>query len=168
MVDVDYVIDQLHPDDWQQVRLIYLDGIRTENATFETDAPDWDVWNKAHLPFARLVARDGDSVAGWAALSGVSSRGVYAGVAEVSVYVAASARGKGLGSMLLARLIEDAERNGIWTLQAGIFPENIASIALHKSCGFREVGVREKLGKRKGLWRDVILLERRSSVVGLE
>lgn len=155
------------PTDWEQVRAIYLDGIASGNATFETDAPNWDAWNSAHLHFARLVARSGQGVLGWAALSPVSSRRVYAGVAEVSVYVAASARSKGLGRMLLGRLIKEGERNGVWTFQAGIFPENAASIDLHKSCGFREVGRRERLGKLNGVWRDVVLLERRSVVVGL-
>jgi L-amino acid N-acyltransferase YncA len=155
-------IDKLAADDWLHVRSIYLEGIATGNATFETDAPDWDIWDRNHLSFGRLVARDGKSVAGWAALSPVSSRCVYAGVGETSVYVTKSARGHGVGRLLLASLIDEAERNGIWTLQAGVFPENVSSIALHKTCGFREVGRRERLGKLNGVWRDVVLLERRS------
>ncbi|MFY9608138.1 MAG: N-acetyltransferase family protein [Blastocatellia bacterium] len=155
-------IDKLLPKDWEQVRSIYLEGIATGNATFETDAPGWETWNGNHLSFGRLAARDGDSVIGWAALSAVSSRRAYAGVAEVSVYVAASARGRGIGRLLLVSLIKEAEENGLWTLQAGIFPQNTASIDLHKTCGFREVGRRERIGKLNGVWRDVVLLERRS------
>ncbi|SRR6266851_5189518 len=158
----------MSPRDWEDVRAIYLEGIATGNATFETEAPNWNAWNDSHLNFGRLVARSGQSVLGWAALSRVSSRRVYFGVAEVSVYVAASARGEGIGRMLLIRLIEEAEHRGIWTLQAGIFPENTPSIALHKSCGFREVGRRERPGKLNGVWRDVVLLERRSTTVGIE
>lgn len=160
------VIDTLHNDDWEIVKAIYLEGIATGNATFETDAPNWEGWNRHHLPFARLIGRSGAEVVGWAALSPVSSRPVYAGVAEVSIYVAATARGRGAGGLLLAALIEEAERNGVWTLQAGIFPENTASLALHKRSGFREVGRRERLGMLHGVWRDVILLERRSDTVG--
>lgn len=155
-------------DDWECVRSIYLEGIATGDATFETEAPSWDTWNNAHLSSCRLVARDADSVLGWAALSPVSSRCVYGGVAEVSVYVAAMARAKGIGRALLTELIVESERNGIWTLQAGILAENTASIAIHRGSGFREVGRREKLGKLKGEWRDVVLMERRSSVVGIE
>jgi len=165
---VNFVIEQMSPRDWEDVRAIYLEGIATGNATFETEAPNWNAWNDSHLNFGRLVARSGQSVLGWAALSRVSSRRVYFGVAEVSVYVAASARGEGIGRMLLIRLIEEAEHRGIWTLQAGIFPENTPSIALHKSCGFREVGRRERPGKLNGVWRDVVLLERRSTTVGIE
>ncbi|MEK6299713.1 MAG: N-acetyltransferase family protein [Acidobacteriota bacterium] len=156
-------IDKLAADDWNQVRSIYLEGIATGDATFETDAPDWETWDRNHLSFGRLTARWGDSVVGWAALSPVSNRCVYGGVAEVSVYVAAAARGQGAGRSLLVSLTFEAERNGIWTLQAGVFPENVSSIALHKRCGFREVGRRERLGKLNGVWRDVVLLERRSA-----
>ncbi|HTF38649.1 MAG TPA: GNAT family N-acetyltransferase [Blastocatellia bacterium] len=163
-----YTIDTLHLSYWEAVRSIYLEGIATGNATFETEAPDWETWDRNHLNCDRLVARHDLSILGWAALSLASSRCVYAGVAEVSVYVAASARGMGVGRSLLGALIEEAERNGIWTLQAGVFPENTASIALHKSCGFREVGRRERIGMLRGLWRDVILLERRSRTVGVE
>ena len=162
------VIDTLRPDDWESVRSIYLEGVATGHATFETEAPDWARWDRAHLSFARLAARNGDDLVGWAALSPVSSRRVYAGVAEVSVYVAALARGMGVGRSLLVALIVEAERSGIWTLQAGVFPENLASIALHQTCGFREVGRRERIGLLRGVWRDVILLERRSRTIGAE
>jgi L-amino acid N-acyltransferase YncA len=155
-------IDNLSKDDWESVRRIYLEGIATGNATFETEAPDWASWDRAHLKTPRLVARRLDEVIGWAALSPVSKRRVYEGVAEVSVYVAANAQGIGVGRQLLSALILEAERSGIWTLQAGIFPENEASIALHRGCGFREVGRRERIGKMGDVWRDVILMERRS------
>jgi len=156
-------IDKLLENDWESVRRIYLEGIASGNATFETDAPDWGSWDSTHLKTPRLVARRLDDVIGWAALSPVSRRQVYAGVAEVSVYVAGNAQGIGVGRQLLIALIEQAERSGIWTLQAGIFPENQASIALHRVCGFREVGRRERIGKLGDVWRDVILMERRSA-----
>jgi phosphinothricin acetyltransferase len=155
------------PGDWERVVTIYLEGIATGDATFEVNAPAWSAWDANHLPFARLVATTTDDcVIGWAALSSVSKRSVYAGVAEVSVYVAAAARGAGVGRALLQQLIQDSETNGIWTLQAGIFPENQASIALHESLGFRLVGTRERIGKLQNTWRDTVLLERRSRVVG--
>jgi phosphinothricin acetyltransferase len=152
---------------WDAVRAIYLEGIATGHATFQQSAPEWVEWNGGHLPGCRLVALRNDEVLGWAALSSVSGRCVYAGVAEVSVYVAQTARGTGVGVMLLTRLITESEAAGIWTLQAGIFPENIASIRLHTKTGFRIVGTRERLGSMNGRWRDVILLERRSSVAGV-
>ena len=155
-------IEYMELRDWDAVREIYLEGIATGNATFETHAPEYDDWNAAHLESCRLVARDGDRIAGWAALSPVSRRAVYRGVAEVSVYVSTADHGKGVGRSLLLRLIDESEHHGIWTLQAGIFPENTASIELHKRCGFREVGRRERIGKLKGVWRDVVLMERRS------
>jgi L-amino acid N-acyltransferase YncA len=154
------------PQDWGAVRAIYLEGIATGNATFATSAPEWEEWDSKHLPTCRLVVRSGD-VLGWVALSPVSQRAVYRGVAEVSVYVAERARGKGIGAVLLRALIRDSEREGIWTLQAGIFPENEASVRLHERAGFRIVGVREKVGSMGGRWRDVILMERRSAVVGM-
>jgi L-amino acid N-acyltransferase YncA len=163
----EYAIDNMAASDFQQVRSIYLEGIATGDATFETDAPEWDEWDKAHMEFGRVVARSGAVILGWAALSPVSSRCVYAGVAEVSVYVAEASRGKGVGRALLEALIEPSEANQIWTLQAGILAENTASLELHKRCGFREVGRRERLGKLGTRWRDVILLERRSPVVGV-
>ena len=158
----------MNPADWPAVRTIYLEGIATDQATFETTAPSWDEWNLAHLLAPRLAAVSGEAVVGWAALSPVSARTVYTGVAEVSVYVAAGARGLGVGPTLLVKLIADSEVNGIWTLQASIFPENAASLGLHKSCGFREVGRRERIGKMKGIWRDTMLLERRSDVAGID
>jgi len=163
----DLSIEQFRPGDWEQVRRIYLEGIATGDSTFETIAPSWEAWDAAHLSFARLVARDEESVAGWAALSPVSQRCVYGGVAEVSVYVSGAYRRSGVGRALLKSLIEESERNGVWTLQAGMFPENTGSLALHQSCGFREVGRRERIGKLRGIWRDTILLERRSSVAGV-
>jgi L-amino acid N-acyltransferase YncA len=163
---MDYVIDRMIPSDWEQVRTIYLEGIASRNATFETDAPSWEKWDAAHLPGLRLVARAGDRILGWAALSPVSSRCVYAGVAEVSVYAGASFTRRGIGGSLLDALIALSEEHGIWTLQAGVFPENHASLALCRKCGFREVGRRERLGKLDSAWRDVLLLERRSTVVG--
>ena len=156
----------LRPEDWPEVRAIYEEGIRDGNATFETEPPSWERWDAAH-PQVRLVAvRDG-SVVGWAALSPASSRRCYRGVGEVSVYVAAEARGAGLGQKLLEELVARSEQAGYWTLTAGVFPENEASLRLHRACGFREVGVRERLGESNGVWRDVLLLERRSEAVGL-
>lgn len=162
------IIEAMQPAHWEQIAAIYREGIATGQATFETRAPSWEQWHLGHLAFARLVARRNDLIVGWAALSPVSQRRVYAGVAEVSVYVASTSRGAGVGRKLLDSLIEEAERNGIWTLQAGIFPENAASIALHRACGFREVGRRERIGKMNGVWRDTLLLERRSPKVGVE
>jgi L-amino acid N-acyltransferase YncA len=156
----------MRPDDWAAVRAIYLEGIATGNATFAQTAPEWEEWDAGHLPVPRMVARSDAAILGWAALSAVSSRCVYGGVAEVSIYVAESARGRGVGRQLMARLIADSEAAGIWTLQAGIFPENAASIALHQRAGFRMVGARERLGQMNGRWRDVMLLERRSAVTG--
>jgi phosphinothricin acetyltransferase len=161
-----FLIDSMRAEDWEEVRRIYLQGIATGNATFETDAPSWERWDAAHLPEPRLAARDDERLLGWASLSKVSERCVYAGVAEVSVYVAESARGRGVGRKLLETLIERSEDAGIWTLQAGIFPENVASIAIHRRCGFRIVGTRERLGQLAGRWRDVMLLERRSGLKG--
>ncbi|TMQ65266.1 MAG: N-acetyltransferase family protein [Candidatus Eisenbacteria bacterium] len=157
----------MRASDWEDVRAIYLQGIATGNATFETDAPSWETWDKAHLAEPRLAAREGTGrVLGWAALTPVSGRCVYAGVGDLSVYVAEEAKGRGVGRALLEALIESSERAGIWTLQAGIFPENAASLALHRRCGFRDVGRRERIGKMNGVWRDVLLLERRSGAVG--
>lgn len=154
-------------ESWPAVRDIYAEGIATGNATFETDVPDWTKWDSGHHKDCRFLARDGEEILGWAALSPVSTRQVYKGVAEVSIYVAESARGRGVGKALLKVLIEASERRGIWTLQAGIFPQNVASIQLHKTCGFREVGLRHRVGQLAGAWRDVCLLERRSGSVGV-
>jgi L-amino acid N-acyltransferase YncA len=178
---MDYPILPMPPDLWPAVLEIYRQGIATRNATFETEPPDWEKWDRSHHKHCRLIALeprdeaiaeiliplDGTGVLGWAALSPASSRRVYAGVAEVSVYVAAAARGRGVGKALLQALVRESELNGIWTLQAGIFPENAASIALHKLCGFREVGVRRRIGKLGDTWRDVLLLERRSTAIGI-
>ena len=161
---MDYIIDQMNPDDWKQVRSIILEGIATGHTTFETDAPSWEKWDAAHLPIARLVARKEESVLGWAALSPVSSRHVYRGVAELSVSIKAECRGQGVGRALLDALIEESERNEIWMLQAAIFPENTASVKLHLRCGFREVGRRERIAKLNGIWRDTLLFERRSKL----
>jgi phosphinothricin acetyltransferase len=156
-------IRPLCADDWASVRDIYLLGIKTGNATFQTEAPTWEEWDNGHLSFGRLVAVMDGRIVGWAALSPVSSRCVYAGVAEVSVYIHTDYFGKGIGSKLLRQLTEDSEEQGIWTLQAGIFPENIGSLKIHEKAGFRLVGYREKIGKMNGLWRDTILMEKRSS-----
>lgn len=160
-------IAPMRPEDWPTVEAIYREGIATFHATFETESPGWEKWNGNHHLHSRLLAHDQAGIVGWAALSPVSARRVYAGVAEVSIYVAARSRGQGVGRVLLPALIEQSERHGIWTLQAGIFPENFASIGLHKACGFREVGRRHKIGQLGGVWRDVILLERRSVAPGL-
>ena len=153
---------------WPAAGAIYAEGIATGNATFTTDIPAWEAWDAGHLPTCRLVATDEatGAVLGWAALSPVSSRCVYGGVAEVSVYVAEAARGRGVGRTLLATLVTESEKNGLWTLQAGIFPENAASLRLHEAHGFRQVGRRERIGQLHGLWRDTLLLERRSTTVG--
>lgn len=157
-------IRALRPADWPEVARIYEEGMRTGNATFETRLPSWEEWDAGHLGDPRLVVTlDGD-VVGWAALSPTSDRDCYRGVAEHSIYIAEHARGLGFGRQLLAVLISASETAGIWTLQAGIFPENEASIALHCSLGFRIVGVRERLGRMNAVWRDVVLLERRSEM----
>ena len=163
---MDCQITPMQPTDWPAVREIYAEGIATGQATFETLLPDWEKWDSSHRQDCRLIAREHGQVVGWAALSPVSARRVYSGVAEVSVYVAAAAQGRGVGTALLKALIEESESRGVWTLQAGIFPENTASIAIHKSCGFHEVGKRERIGKLGETWRDVLLLERRSTAVG--
>ena len=154
------------PERWPSVREIYREGIETGSATFETQLPDWEKWDASHRKDCRLIAFDTE-VLGWAALSPVSSRSVYGGVAEVSVYVKSAARGRGVGKALLNALVHESEANGVWTLQASIFPENAASIALHKSCGFREVGVRQKISRLRDVWRDVLLMERRSKIAGV-
>ncbi|MFT3744535.1 MAG: GNAT family N-acetyltransferase [Pyrinomonadaceae bacterium] len=154
--------------DWLAVRRIYLEGLATGNASFETNAPEWDAWNGSHLVHSRLVARSNADVIGWAALSRVSVREVYRGVAEVSVYVGENGRGQGVGRALLSALVESSEANGIWTLQASIFQENSASLKLHLDHGFREMGYRERIAMHQGVWRDTVLLERRSSKVGRE
>ncbi len=168
-----YLIDAMTARDWERVRSIYRQGIDTGNATFEPAAPDWEEWDSSHLSDPRLVAREGDAVLGWAALSPISDRCAYAGVAEVSVYVGAEHRGHGIGIALLRALIDGSEKEGIWTLQAGVFPENEGSVRLLEREGFRVIGRRKRLGKMTygpyaGRWRDVLLLERRSETVGTD
>ena len=152
----------MRSDDWPTVKAIYEQGIATRLATFETEAPAWEAWDAAHHPDLRLVAEEDGVVIGWAALSPVSRRACYAGVAEESVYVAEGARGRGVGIALLARLCADADAAGIWTVQTSIFPENVASLELHRRCGFRVVGTRERIAQLDGVWRDAVLLERRA------
>ena len=167
-MDREIAVRQMVRGDWEPVRSIYLEGLDTGNATFETEAPSWEKWDENHLTVPRLVAisQSEGFVVGWAALSRVSSRAVYRGVAEVSVYVADNSRGKGVGKALLKQLVAQSEQNGLWTLQAIVFPENTASLTLHKSCGFREVGTRYRIGRIHGIWRNTVLLERRSEIVG--
>jgi L-amino acid N-acyltransferase YncA len=167
-------VDTMTEDHWSDVRAIYQAGIDTGHATFATAPPaTWAAWQQDHLKDLSLVVVRGTAVVGWASLAGVSGRCVYAGVAEVSVYIAPDARGRGVGRQLLAALIERSEANHLWTLQAGIFPENQASVALHRAAGFEPVGLRRRLGKMEygplaGRWRDVLLLERRSNCVGTD
>ena len=152
----------------EAVLRIYQEGINTGQATFQTQAPSWEEWDRSHLQNLRYIAVLDGHVAGWAALSPVSSRCVYAGVAEVSVYIEENLRGKQIGFHLLQHLITNSEKEGLWTLQAGIFPENKASISLHHKCGFRTIGIREKVGKMNNVWRDTVLLERRSKTAGID
>lgn len=157
----------MEPDNWPAVSAIYQEGIDTGQATFETAVPSWEVWNAGKRADCRFIARHGTEIIGWAALSPVSKREVYAGIAEVSVYISANSRGKGAGTKLLQTLVAASEEVGIWTLQASLFPENQASIAVHKRCGFRVVGFRERIACHHGQWRDTLLLERRSKKVGI-
>lgn len=159
-------INEMVPAHWDAVKDIYQQGIATKNATLQTDAPSWEEWDKSHLSTLRYVLLIDGVVAGWAALTPVSGRCVYAGVTEISVYVHEDYRGKGIGAALLQKLITESEKQNIWTLQSGIFPENLASIALHEKHGFRTIGFREKIGKMDGIWRDVVLMERRSKIIG--
>ena len=167
-MDQQMQISVLTPADWDQVRAIYLEGIATGQATFETEPPTLEAWDAGHLAVGRLGARSGEQLLGWAALSPVSRRACYAGAAEVSVYVAASARGQGVGRALLEGLIAAAEQHGFWTLQGATFPENAASLRLQARCGFRIVGRRERVARLHGQWRDTVLTERRSRQVGAE
>jgi L-amino acid N-acyltransferase YncA len=160
-------IQTMRPENWPEVKQIYLEGIATGQATFQTDAPSWHDWDHAHLAELRYVAVIGNEIAGWVALSPVSSRCVYAGVAEVSIYIADRFKGQKLGIQLLQHVITESEKANIWTLQAGIFPENAASLRLHEKAGFRIMGYREKVGKMNGVWRNVNLLERRSKTTGI-
>lgn len=161
------MIRTVQPADWPSIAAIYQQGIDTGDATMETQAPPPDKMAASYMDFPKLVAEEAGEVVGYALLTAVSERCVYAGVAEVSLYVSASNWGQGIGRQLLNQLIIDSEQQGIWTLQAGIFPENKASVAVHKQCGFREVGYRERIGQRNGQWRNVLLLERRSTLTGI-
>ncbi|RXT03891.1 GNAT family N-acetyltransferase [Ammoniphilus sp. CFH 90114] len=163
-----YLIREIQEKDWDQCKVIYEAGIATGHATFEVKSPPYEEWISSAVMGCSLVAYDGDTILGWCKLSRVSDRCVYAGVGEVSVYVHPEAKGKGIGSVLLNGLIKKSEEKGYWTLNAGVFPENEASIQLHKKHDFREVGRRERIGKMNGIWRDVVLLERRSRVVGMD
>ena len=154
--------------DWEIVAEIYRQGIETNNATFQQQIPTWEEWDNGHLKNCRILASIDNKIAGWAALTPVSGRCVYAGVAEVSVYVADNFRGQNIGKMLLNKLIIESEKENLWTLQAGIFPENIASLTIHEKLGFRKVGYRENIGKMNGEWRDTVLMERRSKNIGLD
>lgn len=160
------IITNLIDTQYADVARIYIEGIATGQATFQTEAYSWEDWNKGYLQHSRIIATDNNIIAGWAALSPVSSRCVYAGVAEVGIYIGEGYRGKGVGDLLLKALIKSSEANEIWTLQAGIFPENAASVRLHEKNGFRMVGRREKIGKMKDVWRDTVLMERRSTIIG--
>lgn len=155
-------------DDWTNVAEIYRQGIETGNATFQQETPTWDDWNNGHIKSCRFVAVIENEIVGWAALTAVSARCVYAGVAEVSVYISHKYRGEKIGTKLLDKLISESENEKLWTLQAGIFPENIASLKIHEELGFRKIGNREKIGKMNGSWRDTVLLERRSKVIGID
>jgi phosphinothricin acetyltransferase len=164
---VNFTIEKMKAEDWAEVQTIYQEGIENGNATFETSVPKWEEWDKNHLRDCRLVAKIAGEVVGWAALCPVSGRCCYCGVAEVSLYVKGSARGKGIGRTLLKELIEQSEAGGIWMLQGCSFRENAASLALQRKCGFREVGYRERIGRLNGVWKDVIIMERRSKIVGV-
>ncbi len=155
-------------DDWTSVAEIYRQGIETGNATFEQEIPTWDEWNRGHIKSCRIVSVIEKEIVGWAALTAVSGRCVYAGVAEVSIYISNKYRGQKIGTILLDKLIVESENEKIWTLQAGIFPENIASLKIHEELGFRKIGHRERIGKMNGIWRDTVLLERRSKIIGID
>ena len=159
------VVRDLRPADWPAVRVIFEQGIAGRNATFETEAPSWEAWDRSQLDGQRYVAVEQGRVVGWVAAHAVSSRPCYRGVVEHSVYVDDEFHGRGIGRALLERLFESTEAAGIWTIQTGVFPENVASLKLHKGCGFRVVGTQERLGKLDGVWRDVVVLERRSEVI---
>ena len=162
-----YTIRTIQQEDYPSLAEIYQQGLDTGIATFETEIPTWKYWDKAHLQIGRTAAWRDNEMAGWAALAPVSTRAVYVGVAEVSIYISTTHRGKGLGHLLLQQLISVSEQNGLWTLQSGIFPQNIGSIELHKKNGFRKIGYRERIAQRNGSWQDNVLMERRSKVVGV-
>ena len=161
------IITELNNIHYNSVKNIYMEGIATGHATFQTEAPTWEEWNKGHLLHSRFIAIDNEVIMGWAALLPVSGRPVYDGVAEVSIYIGSAYRGKGIGNTLMNELISSSEQKGIWTLQAGVFPENKASLQLHENNGFRIIGKREKIGKMDNVWRDTVLLERRSKITGI-
>jgi phosphinothricin acetyltransferase len=158
----------MRANDWKSVAEIYKEGIDTGNATFQKEVPEYEDWDKGHLKICRIVAEMYGEIVGWVALSPVSSRAVYAGVTELSIYVAKAHRGKHIGGKLLKHLIEESEKAGIWTLQVGIFPENKPSLLMHEKAGFRKIGYREKVGRMNGFWRDTVLMERRSKVVAID
>lgn len=165
---ISFEIRPMAPEDWQAVSQIYLEGIATGLATFEKDIPSYEAWDSAHMKVCRLIAEQDGSILGWAALSPVSSRCVYGGVGEVSVYVGKNSRGMGVGKSLLEALVKESEKEGLWTLQSGIFPENEGSVKLHEQAGFRFLGKRERVGKLDGVWKDNVLYERRSKIVGVD
>ncbi|MGV8984361.1 N-acetyltransferase family protein [Clostridium sp.] len=166
---MEYKIEKMRDLDWDQVANIYLEGIKTGIATFQSEVPTYENWNNGHISSCRFVARAYDNILGWAVLSPTSSRCVYEGVAEVSIYIDEKYKGKGIGKALLTDLIKESEKNGFWTLQSGIIRSNVSSIALHKKCGFREVGIREKVAKMNNEnWLDTVLMERRSAIVGID
>ena len=166
---MDFTIEDMNANDWDQVAAIYREGIQTKIATFQEDVPGWEQWDRGHSRDCRIVARDGDTVLGWAALTPVSDRCVYAGVANVSIYIGQRYRQRGVGQALMTELIRRSEAAGYWTLESRIIQANTGSLALHEKCGFRTVGVREKLGKMDtGIWYDVVLVERRSTIVGMD
>lgn len=165
---MEYKIEEMKSSDWEQVKNIYLEGINTKIATFQTEAPIWEEWNNGHISSCRLVARSQNDILGWVALSPTSSRSCYEGVVEVSIYIGKNYKGQGVGKALLQNLIKLSEENCFWTLYSSIIRENSTSISLHKKCGFREIGIREKIAKASdGIWHDVVLMERRSKVVGV-
>lgn len=165
---MDYKVEKMESEDWEQVKDIYLEGINTGIATFQNEAPTWEAWDKGHLKIGRLVARSRDGVLGWVAIAPTSSRCCYEGVVEVSIYIGEKYRGHGIGTSLLKKLIEESEESGIWTVYCSIIKENYGSIEMHKKCGFREIGIRERIAKMpNGTWHDVVLLERRSTITGM-
>lgn len=161
-------IQTIIQDHFSEVAEIYRQGLATGMATFQNEVPSWEEWDRTHLAFCRMAASENNKILGWAALTPVSARTVYAGVAEVSIYLAEGERGKGIGTLLLNALIGQSEANGIWTLQSGIFSENKGSIRLHEKCGFRQVGYRERIAKKNGIWKDTVLMERRSKITGTD
>ncbi|SHI68885.1 phosphinothricin acetyltransferase [Clostridium cavendishii DSM 21758] len=166
---MDFKITEMLKEDWKQVEAVYLEGIKTRIATFQTETPTWVEWNKNHMSSCRLVVKYGNHILGWCALSPMSSRCVYRGVAEISIYISEKYRGHGIGTLLLNELIAESEKCGIWTLQSNVIKENVQSRKLHEKCGFREVGIREKVAKMDNTkWMDVVILERRSKIIGVD